>query len=429
MTLGGMMKLMVGVVGARFIGAFLNLASRIIFTRLFSTNDVGLILLGMSITSLVSLVASFGYPTLAFTKLPQLAARNQTPTMRAFHGAFLKTTVFMWLLICLACIFATYFIGLPDHVAMALFFACLAALPSSMIRYNSSIANSLRRFGLSYLPDFIYRPLLLLAYVGLAKLLGVSLSVNHVLWAFVAMILIIAVSQAAFLGEHAVKPSHWFDAKPRMTKALRKPAVALLIVAAVATTYTDLVTMVGGLVLPPADVALLAVTIRLASIAAFVIQATQQFILPDMTEALTARDQNTADAMMLKMNYLSLATMVLGILGTLVLGKFVLGIYGAEYVQGYWLLVLFMVGQAIRAIGGMNQYLLSLAGKQLQTATACLNAVVILVAATMLLSPSMGLMGMGVAVVLAELVWAIHLAILAKRLTGRRGDLLWLANQ
>ncbi len=426
MTLGSLMKLVVGVVGARFLGAFIGLASQIAFTRFFSPAEVGLILLGMSVTSLVSLVVSGGYPALAFTKLPQLKALNRLPTLLAVHGAFLRTTIFLWAVVCLVSALAAATGKLPSGFGPALFFGCVAALPSSAIRYNSAVANSNSRFGLSYLPDFIVRPLLLLLYIVAAKGAGFELSVAHVLWAFVTMILVIALYQMFALGNTSVGVSNWFDARPRLTRALTKPAMATLVVAVVATAYADLVTMIGGLLLPPADVALIGVSIRLAAIAAFVIQATQQFILPGMTAALAARDQARADAMMLRMNAISLGMMVLGLAATFIVGKLVLAVFGPEYVAAFWLLVLFMVSQAIRALGGMNQHLLALAGKQLYSATACLTSLTILAATSVILTRLYGVMGLGMAVVLAELSWAIHLASLSRRLTGRRGDLLWL---
>jgi O-antigen/teichoic acid export membrane protein len=421
-----LISLVAGVVGARFLGAFLGLGTQIILTRLFLPAEVGLILFGMSAASLISLLVSGGYPAFAFTKLPQLLATNRISAVKAVHGAFMRSTLLAWIVFSCVAALVIAFVPLQNGLPVALVMGCIAALPSSLIRYNSAIANTLRRFSLSYMPDFIVRPSLLLAYLGVAKLWGVNLTVTHVLAAFVAMIFAIAVYLAFALGNDAVALSNWSDTRPRLSAALRRPAFAMLIVATITTAFADLVTMIGGFLLPSVDVALLGVTIRLASIAAFVIQATQQFVLPDLTKAMAARDGAQADALMLKMNVISIATLLAGLAAAFVLGKMVLGIFGTEYVQGYGLLMLLLLAQAVRALGGMNQHLLSLAGKQMQTAGACLTAVIILVAVSTSLAKGYGATGVGYAVLTCELVWAIYLATLCRRLTGSRGDLLWL---
>ena len=426
MTLRSLMALVAGIVGARVFGAVLGLGTQIILARLFVPADVGLIFFAMSATSLVSMFVSGGYPAFAFTKLPQLVAANRRQTVKAVHAAFVRSTLVVWLAFCLGAWLSVTFLPTHPGLPLALLIGCIAALPSSYIRYNSAVANTLRRFQLSYMPDFIVRPLLFLLYIAAARLAGFPLTVTHVLAAFVAMIFAIAIYLAFALGKDAVSLSNWRDVRPRLSRALRKPVVATLVVAVVTTAFVDLVTMIGGFLLPPADVAVLGVAIRLAAIAAFVIQATQQFVLPDLTQAFAAKDMDKADALMLKMNVISIATLAAGLFAAFLLGQYVLAIFGPEYVGGYGLLMVLLVAQAVRAMGGMNQHLLSLAGKQLQTAGACLTAVAFLVSISAILADDHGALGIGYAVLACELVWAVYLASLCHRLTGSRGDLLWL---
>jgi O-antigen/teichoic acid export membrane protein len=117
------------------------------------------------------------------------------------------------------------------------------------------------------------------------------------------------------------------------------------------------------------------------------------------------------------------------LVATVMLGRFVLGLFGPDYVAGASLLVLFMVGQSLRAMGGMNQQILSINGFQLRTAGACVLALVVLVCLSVLLTQAMGPVGMGWAVVGAELVWLVALAAQASSLCGQRGDVLWLLQQ
>ena len=183
-------------------------------------------------------------------------------------------------------------------------------------------------------------------------------------------------------------------------------------------------TLIGGIFLPAYDVAQLGVAIRLAALAGFVTQATQQFILPDLTAAITRGVRRDVESLLFRINLLALSAIAASVLGAIFFGPLVLGIFGAEYASAHWPLVLFMVSQLFRAAGGMNQYLLSIDGFQGRTANSCLFAVAVLVASAILLTPVYGVMGMAMAVVLADFLWAAILGVQAQRYAGYRGDIL-----
>jgi O-antigen/teichoic acid export membrane protein len=184
--------------------------------------------------------------------------------------------------------------------------------------------------------------------------------------------------------------------------------------------------LLGGFILPHDELAILGLCIRLAGIAGFVIQATQQFILPDLTHALTKKDDTTANSLLLRLNVMTIVTLGLGLSFAILLGGYFLSFFGEAYRAGQWLLVLFLCGQAIRAMSGMNQNLLSIAGQQVRSAGAAIVGLVLFAALWVVLAPRLGLMAAGVSVILAELAWALMLAAQAKAVLGRRADLLWL---
>lgn len=426
MKLSRMLGMMLGLVGMRFAGAGLNLLSQIVFTHIFEPTDVGIIMLCMSTAAFISLFATVGYPWLSLTQLPRLKTLNLQSAWKKFHGAFLHDSVKATAIIYILVLLATLFLPISAGAKLALSFGCLSAPASMLLRYDSAVANSIRSFTLSYAPDFIFRPALLLAYIVFTFEMGWNISVQHAMLAFVAVLYLVGIGQAFILGANGVLPQHWFANRKAFTKGLRTRALPLALVAAVATSFSDIVTMVGGLLLPPPDVALLAVAIRLAAIAGFIIQVAQQFVLPDLLQALTLQKSQAAHHLLTRLNAMTLAIIIAALIGAIVLGPFALSLFGAHYVAAQSLLVAFMVGQSIRAFSGMNQQLLSIAGYQTKTVIACMVALVMLVGVSVLLVPRIGLLGIGYAVIAAELSWSLMLASQAQRLTGKRGDIFWL---
>ena len=426
MTLGKMIKLALGSVGSRLAGAGISLVTQLVLTRSFPASDVGIIFLAMSMAAIFSLIVSAGYPSLSLTQLPRFEALGLKRLIGAFHGAFLRdfaaVTAILFALVAAIVLFAP----IDQGLRIALIFGCLSAIPSSLMRYNGSLANTLRRYKLAFLPDFIFRPGLFFIYITGAFLLGFHLSLVHVLWAFIASNTIVAGVWAFLMRPDGLKFSHWWQAKPKLTAALRNRLVALTIVAGVTTLFADVVTLIGGFLLPHDQVALVGLTIRLASLAGFVIQASQQFVLNDLTHAITLHDSKTANSILMRMNLMTLGTVVASLLAAIIFGRYFLSFFGAVYSEGHWLLVLFILGQAVRAVSGMNQHMLSIGGYQVRSAMACVIGVVILVTSWLIFQPMIGILGVGVSVITAELAWGFIVGGETQKLTGRRGDMFWL---
>jgi len=426
MPLWRMILTAINVVGVRFSGAGIGLLSQIVLARLLPQADVGVIFLGMSAAAILSQVVTVGYPPLAMTCLPRYFALGRKNLVLAFHAAFWRDSLVIVAIVSALTAIVVMASPLDPALKTAIIFGCLSAPASSLIRINSATANSLRRFSLSYVPDFLYRPGLLLAYLLIAWWLGWGLSVISVLWAFIIANSIVALAQAWLMGKQGAIPPPFRTVRHNLAPLLRGRAGSLVIVAAVSTSFADLVNMIGGFFLPPDDVAVLGVCIRLAALVGFITQATQNFILPDLALALTRGTRSEIHSLLLRINVLALAAMGACIVGAVVFGPYVLRIFGQQYEVGHWPLVLFMVSQGFRAASGMNQHLLSIDGHQSKTASSCLIAILALALAASLLTPRYGVMGMAIAVLIADALWAAMLALQAQRHTGRRGDILAL---
>jgi len=413
-----------GLMGARLAGAVFSFLSQLILARSFAAADVGVVFLAMSVTTFVSLLMTCGYHTLALTYLARYRAFGRSRLVDAFLAVSRRDMVIAALLMLLASVIAYFFLPLSDHMAKALLFGCLAAVPLAALRLNNSSANAQRRFTLSYAPDFVARPLLLLIFVAGMVLAGVGRDVDYVLMALVAISFGVAIGQAAILGKDNVWPWTAPAVSRNLTRFLRHRAVAMLLVTVVAGASADLVVMLGGLFLPSSEVAVLGVAVRLAALIGFFSSASQPFVLRDLASA-RASGADT-DRLLLRMNLAGLSIMGLAILACVLFGPAILRLYGVEYGAGYWPLLLFMVGQAFRTSGGMNGELLALGGHQVKSASLCFCAVLVLVTMATLLTPHWGIMGLATASVIAEAFWAAGLALLTQRLEGRRGDIVGL---
>jgi O-antigen/teichoic acid export membrane protein len=415
-----------GLMGARLAGAVFGFLSQLLLARSFPSADVGVVFLAMSVTIFISLLMTYGYHTLALTYLARYRAFGRPGLVDAFLAVSRRDMVTAALAILVGSVLIYFLVPLPEHMAKALLFGCLAAVPLAALRLNNSAANAQRRFTLSYAPDFVARPGLLLLFVAGMVFLGVARDVDYVLVALVAISFIAAIGQALILGSDNV----WTWRAPMvprdLTRFLRHRAVAMLLVTLVGGASADLVVMLGGLFMPPAQVAVLGVAVRLAALIGFFSSASQPFVLRDLASAMSKARGQEIDRLLLRMNVAGLSIMGAAFVGCAIFGPMILRLYGADYGQGYWPLLLFIVGQAFRTSGGMNGELLALGGHQVKSASLCFCAVLVLVVLAALLTPRWGIMGLAASSIVAEAFWAGGLAFLTQRLEGRRGDIVGL---
>ncbi len=429
MKLSHLVGKLMGFVGARFLGAGVGLLTQVLLARLLPQSDVGTVLLGMSAAAFVSLASNGGYTMLAFTQLPKLAVHGRPNLTRSFHRLVLTDTVLLSVLLFGGLWVASWVFAFTEAQKIAWLFGCICSPISCLMRYNSIIASTERRIELSYVPDFLVRPVLFLLGLLVLKAIGFTSTSFSVLMVFVAVTYATTLGQAFVLGRKGLDVLDFGWPRKSFANRLRSRAAALTIVSAVSLAFADIVTITAAFILPASEAAIVGICVRLAAIAGFVLQAGQSFILPDYTAAVMKRKTNVARGILLKFNVMTLGVIAAALAGALVFGQFALRIFGADYVQGWWLLVLFMCGLSVRAMGGMNQHILSMQGQQLRTAGACSAAVIVLVITAIVFCNAYGFIGMGYAAVCAELTWTASLALLAQKWAGRRGDILWLLQQ
>lgn len=415
----------INVVGLRAGGAAIGLATQIALARLLSQNDVGLVFLAMSATSVLGLLATLGYPSLTMTSTARYLALKRARLLDSFKALLVRDTVLLSLVLLAAVAITVIALPLSPEFRTAFVFAALSLLAANLLRLNSALANSHRRFTLSYLPDFLLRPGLLFLFILAAWMLQWPIGTTGILWAFTVFNTIVALGQAWVLGRHGLQP-RWQTVSRRFAAPLRSRALALVVVFAVASAFGDLVTIIGGLFLAAEDVAVLGVAIRLAALAGFVTQALQQIVLPDLAQVLVRNNAFEIHRLLLQVNVLSLASIAVLTVAIAVAGPWLLQLFGPDYVPGHWPLVVLMLSQVLRAASGLNQHLLSITGHQVRTASTCVFVLALLFAASSVLAPTYGTMGIAVAVLIADAAWAILLAFQAGRYTGRRGDIVGL---
>ncbi len=418
--------LLLSAVGVRLAGAVLGLVLQILLARWLTPDEMGGWFLIVSLASFAGLIIGAGYPTLGLTALARYHTRGQPGMADQFmHKAAYDIGKYALLM----SLPATAFLLLApvDSVTRLAVIAGLSVAPATaIIRLNGTSANALRRYMLTIVPDFMGKTLLMLIFVALWVFVTGGLSLDVVAGAFLVLSYLTAWVTGRVLGGHGITGVGRDTASVRLGKTWASRAAPLIIVAMALMAMADYLTLVATMLLPKADVALVGIAIRLSALVGFFTQASQQFVLRDLTGALHQRDAAQARSLLMRTNLACVGVIAGALAGFAVLGDWFLALFGPGYVAALPVLMLLLLAQGVRAMGGINVHLLSLGGGQAALGRTCLASAVIILALASLLVPVLGINGIGWAAIAGELVWIGAVAMQTRERIGWRGDFLAL---
>ncbi|MGB7206506.1 MAG: hypothetical protein WBD37_13625 [Anderseniella sp.] len=421
-----MASLLASAVGVRLAGAVIGMLLQVLLARWLTPTEMGGWFLVVSLGSFAGLLISAGFPTLGLTMLARYQSLERPDMARKFLFRAVRDMVKWTVLLWIAGALFLIFVSVPYETRLAVIAGLAIAPASALLRLNGSAANAVRRYMTAIIPDFVGKSLLMLIACLIWIVAYGSLSLDVVAALFFAFSCLTAWFVSRSLAENGAKLFMQEKVSPKLARAWSLRAWPMIFVALSMLAMADFLTLVSTLLLPKHEVAQVGLAIRLAALVGFFTQASQQFVLRDLTGALQARDSDGARTMMLRTNYACLGVICAALVGFAVVGKHVLGIFGADYVPAYTVLLLLMLAQGLRALGGLNVHVLSLGGKQLLLGRLCIASFVIIAATASILVPRYGIEGIGWAAIAGEVAWVVSVAILTRQHVGWRGDLLAL---
>lgn len=409
---------------SRFGGAAIGFVTQIFLARVLLPGDLGLYFLATSLSAFLAVVAGLGLPSVTVRFLIRYKDRERGNLSRLF----LRTSRSLVLLS--ACLLAAAALlvvnlwpGIPEATRLAASYGALAVPAFAMCRIGGVSATAFRRFNLSFLPDLFIRPAAFLAVVvGLFVISG-RLSLPVVLYVFAILAAAQAVFQNVAVSRLVPDDPHQRHGGGRIATAWVRAALPMVSIGLLTAIFADVAILFAGFFLHESDLALFGVCIKITVLAGFIVNTVYQLALPDLAQAFKARDAAQRDKAVGLALLLGLAVSV-GALGVgLLAGGPILGLFGPDYVEGQGLLVILLVGQALAAAGGAGVQLLTLTNGQGRGVWGSLVTVGYLLALDAALIPVLGLTGAGIAVVVANAVWAVWLAVQVKVSLGIRCDI------
>jgi O-antigen/teichoic acid export membrane protein len=403
----------------RVTSAAMLLVTQILLARWMGAHDFGVYVFAWTIIVMVGDLMPLGFVMTAQRIIPATRHHRDMDMLRGFLLSsrlfvFAAATVAMAVLISLAHAAAPWLRNLDP---MVITIAALALPAYSVVNVMDGIARSFDRVNLGLVPPLIGRPIMLVLLVGGAHLAGFTADAVMGVTAAVIATWTLTSIQLLLLGRH-LKAA--VGTGPRTYAFGAWLSLSLQIFASICFvslfTYADIIVL--NAYAPPDQIAVYYAALKVIGITSFIGFAIAAVIGHKFVERQVAGDRDSLERLLstaVRATFWSTAALMAVIL---LLGRFILGLFGPGFAAGYALLPILAVAFLVRASVGPAERVLNMLGEQAAAAKVYAAAFAANLAASLLLIPTYGLTGAALAVTLASAVEAGMLYWTVRRRLG-----------
>ena len=412
--------------GARITGAAAGFGAQLLLARLLSAEDLGLFFSATSFATVLALFSARGYPSIAARFIARYEQRGQSGHLQSFIGQARKEA------------FRTAFLVAALTALGALLYPGIAtdtrfALFAAALSIPAMTALTLFGSFAGAVRQFaigLFPELLLRPAVFLLVVAALSVTATALSAKSAVLILTLITSGLAFVQFRLVSRRVRGVApnhETRVARRWRREGMPLVVVALFTSCFADLGIAVETLFLDRADLAAFGICLKVSLIIGFVVQIAHQVLLPDVAEAWARRDLADLPRRMLRASWVPLAFTSAATLAAIIWGNHFLGLFGPEFSHAGGVLAVLVGCQLLRALAGPNSYFLTIVGAQHTIAAICVGSCLVLIAASAVLTPSFGLAGAAAAVCITFVFWLTTGALELQRVGQIRCDVIRLA--
>lgn len=398
------------VLGSRGGGAVAGVLALILMTRSLSAGDVGVVVTVQSAAVLFGLLVTLNLDAAALRALP--GAEEKAPGTTAAFMKLARRTVMVWLPIATVAAAAWFFFRMGLH-GWALLIAVLTVPAAAALRFA---ALSARGMGEVLLSSFVYlslRAMLFALGLGLIVIF-LTPSLSFALMALFAGFTLAALLQFGWLLR-ALPKGHPLNEHADLA-SWRHTGLVLMVTFLISEGYPNTVLLLSAAVLSDAEIARLAVVLRVALMIGMIPAAVNMALGPKMARHLNLGEMDAASQMARRITRLSTLAVIVSSGLAILLATPLLSIFGTEYAGDGLLLIILLAIPLSSALTGAALLALTVQGAnslilKLSAANIGFLALVIFAA-----SP-FGYTAIVIALAVADILWKGSLYVAARRVS------------
>lgn len=300
-------------------------------------------------------------------------------------------------------------------VPMLIAMACIPFF--GLTDMQECLARGFGSVNTAYVPSYIVRPTLILLGAGTIYFLGLEPTGTEVMKVALAACVIACVLQYGLLRRQvpaAVKRAKSYFHARHWTRI----ALPFLMVEVFNVVLTNADIVLTGRYLAPEDVAVYFASLRTCNLLLLIFFAMSALAIPTYSSLYARGAHGELRAFVHRVGHVIFWPSLAAAFALVVTGQFLLGLFGHEFVDGYWVMLILIGGIMAKALTGPVEGLLSVTGHQDWVAAAMGLGALVDVIACVTLIPMFGIAGAAIATSVSTAVTVIWMYALARQRLG-----------
>ncbi|MEM1339445.1 MAG: oligosaccharide flippase family protein [Bacteroidota bacterium] len=406
---------------AKLLGMVFGYVSVLFISNIYGSTVLGMFSICLTILSIATLIPKFGFDTALIRILNEVKEKGNR---KDFFSILKKTSL---TILFLSIVFSTVLFYISDFLALKVFdnqelstyikSVSFAIIPTSLLVVSSSFFQSIKK---TLLHILFQTALINIVFVSL-------LVINHFLFFDqhkIALLYAIAIYVSLvlslillfrFLAKISFKSDCHFEIDLKKILGISYP---MLLSNSFALFLGWINILLLGYFISESGVGIYDSTEKLAGLTSVFLIAINTIAAPKFAEAFARRDSLALKEVAQKSAKLTFYTSAPILFIIVIFGNFFLGLFGDEFVKGYWVLFFLCLAKFTSAICGSVGYLLQMTGYQLIFQRVIFLAVLLNFSASFFLIPSYGFVGAAISKCLSVVFWNVVLVIIIKKKFG-----------
>jgi O-antigen/teichoic acid export membrane protein len=403
----------------RVASAVLAFGSQVLLARWMGSYEFGIYVYVWTWVLLLGQVIDLGLGTAAQRFIPEYRDRGLWALLRGFNSGSRWLATLVALGVAVACAGVVWLLQpwLSHYLLIPLYLACMAFPAYALNNVQEGISRSYDWIGLSMMPAYVVRQLLLIVLMAGAYFAGLPVDAVTAMIAAGLSIWLPALGQLVVLNRRLktrIEPG------PRQYsfKVWIMTALPILMVEGfyALLMYTDI--LVLQLFRPPDEVAVYYAAAKTLALVAFIHYSIAATTAHRFSSFHVAGDREGLARFLAQTIKWTFWPSLAATLVLLAFGKPILRLFGAEFAGGYYLMFILAVGLLARAAIGPIERLLNMLGEQRMCAMVHAGAFAINFTLCFILIPLFGAAGAAIATAVALVCESIWLFWVTKRRLG-----------
>lgn len=308
-------------------------------------------------------------------------------------------------------------LGGEPLVTGALLMGSLLLVPQALIELQVSCLRALGTVAKAMAPRDVMKPMLVGLLAFAVWISGRELTPNLALLLTLVSVLAVLATTSLFMRQEAPAEIRGIAGELE-ARVWTRTAVSLLLVSGFNVLGRQVDAVMLGAMVGPAAVGLYNIPSKIVSLIGAGLGALNVFLAPDIARCHAQdRRQELQHSVTLASRIIFVFTVVVG-LGVLIAHRWILGLFGSEFLGSANVLFVLTASQVVNSLAGSVGLLMTMTGHERQAARIVGTSVVLSIVLNLILIPPYGPLGAAIGTLIAVALWNLTMVVYVRQRVG-----------